>query len=227
MAAPLVVGLFFAVALTGCSGSSSSPGAADGASRTPSSPSAWPSIDPAGLRVLARAERGLAGTHSYSFTADTTLAASSTLRTQLTGRVVRGQGLAYVLAVRGKRTQVVRLQHATYVRVVPGRWSRLAHPRTLVNPTLTLLAVLRSLAPTDVSPDRRVVHGTLGPAAAHAAGLPEGARTADVTVTVDRAGHVIDAVIATSVVASGHTVRVRLHTTYGSFDHVARIRTPV
>src|SRR4051812_38302179 len=81
---PPVAALLSAVAaLTGGSASSPSRGAADGASRTPSSPSASPSIDPAGLRVLARAERGLVGTHSYSFTADTTLAASSTLRTQL------------------------------------------------------------------------------------------------------------------------------------------------
>jgi len=181
------------------------------------------------LRVLNRAEQVAAATRSYVFAADTTFVAASRLQTHIVGRVVRGQGLAYSLTVRSKRTQVVRLRSITYVRVVPHRWSRLK-PHSIVNPTTTLLAVLRALSPTDVTDGghgKRVVHGTLDAAAAQAVGLPKGAQKVTVTVIVDRTGHVIALVMNTTVPVSSRVLKVDVRTSYGAFGHVAPIRKPV
>src|SRR6185312_185895 len=94
VAAPLVaVAIVLGLGLAGCSSSSSTPAASSGStSPTPrASTSARHTIDPVALQALHRAESVLARTRSYDFTADTTVTAASTLRTHLTGRVVRGQ----------------------------------------------------------------------------------------------------------------------------------------
>ena len=165
---------------------------------------------------------------SYSFTADEQVVAASTQRTHLAGSLVRGQGLTYRLTVGHKTTQVVRLRTATYVRVVPRRWSRLRHPRRLLNPTASLLQILRGLQPLRIASSHAVtaVHGVLPPAAARASGLPAD-KAADVTVTMDGRGRVVVLDVRTSARVSGHDVKVWLRTAYSDFGHVARIRRPV
>jgi hypothetical protein len=122
----------------------------------------------------------------------------------------------------------VRLRSATYVRVVPHRWSRLRHPLRLVNPTATLQQILHGLRPTGLATSHGItaVHGVLTPAAARAAGLPA-TKPAEVTVTIDPQGRVIAVDIRTSTQAGGHDVTVRLRTSYSGFGAVNRIRKPV
>jgi hypothetical protein len=214
---------------SGCS-SSASPGTA--ATRQPvTSPTptqaSLPAADAAALRAVTVARRLMAAVPSYRFLAREQLVAASTLRSTLAGRVVRGEGLAYELTIGRKRTQVVRLRNATYVRAVPRRWSRLRHPRRLTNPTDTLLRVLAGLRPTSMSSvhGSRVVHGVLPATTARSAGLPASA-PAQVTVTLDAAGHVTALDVRTTTTAAGHPVGVRLQTSYRAFGHVAAIRRP-
>ena len=170
----------------------------------------------------------MARARSYRFVVDERLLASSKVHTRVAGRVVRRQGLAYQLLVGHKRTQVVRLPHATYVRAVPQRWSKLRKPRRLANPTRTLLIVLGHLRPTGLhaSHGARTVTGLLPAAASHRAGLPS-TGAADVRVTLDRAGHVTHLSIRTTTRAAGHDVGVRLAASYRGFGKVPRIRRPV
>src|SRR5437764_2589239 len=109
----------------------------------------------------------------------------------------------------------------------PHRGSRLRHPRRLDIPTATLLQILHALQPTGLATSHGVtaVHGSLAPAAAKAAGLPAD-KAADVTVTLDRAGHVIGVDVRTTTSVGGHDVIVRLRTSYSGFGHVGRIRRP-
>jgi hypothetical protein len=232
LAAPLALcAVVLALTAGACSGasqpvvaplSSAPPSGAPAAASTPA--------DSAGVRLLNHAESVMAGTTSYAFVADTTIVAASRVTTHLVGRVVSGQGLAYTLTVRSRQTQVVRLLRATYVRIVPQRWARLRHPLELANPASTLLAVLRAMNPTRSVPASHGAHtifGTLGAAGLHVAGMPAGADTAAVVVTVDRAGHVTALAVSTHLTAGGTKVTVEVQTTYGSFGKVAPIRKPV
>jgi len=164
---------------------------------------------------------------AYRFVADEQIIATTALRTHLVGSLVRGQGLTYRLTVGRKTTEVVRLRSATYVRVVPHRWSMLHHPRRLVNPTATLQQILGSMRPTGLATSHGItaVHGVLRPAAARAAGLPATNPT-DVTVTIDPHGRVIAVNLRTSTVAAGHDVTVLLRTAYSGFNRVSPIRKP-
>jgi hypothetical protein len=154
--------------------------------------------------------------------------ATTKLRTHVSGSLVRGQGITYRVTVGSRTTQFVRLRSATYVRVVPHRWSRLLHPRRLLNPTATLQQILRDLRPTGLATSHGItaVHGVLTAAAARAAGLPA-TRPAEVTATIDPQGRVIGIALSTSTRAAGHDVTVRLRTSYDGFDKVSRIRKPV
>src|SRR4051812_23311495 len=174
MVAPLavvVLGLT-AVGLAGCTSSSS------GGDPPPPSPAASaaaaPTADPAAARTLRRAIAATAHERSYTFAAHTTVRAKGAARTAIRGRVVRGNGVAYRLTAGNRVTQVVRIHRGTYVRQVPGRWSRLAHPRVVSDPSDTLLAVLRGMSPVGVEgpAGRRVVRGALTGRAAGRAGLP-------------------------------------------------------
>src|SRR3954468_18687599 len=99
------------IALSGCSGSSSSPAATPSAPEssasagTPSPPAA----DAQASRVIARAADVMRRMHAYRFVADEQVIAATRLRSHLAGSLVRGQGLAYRLTVGSKTTQVVRL----------------------------------------------------------------------------------------------------------------------
>src|SRR4051794_7160037 len=177
--------------IAGCT-SSSSGGEAPSPSPAAGTAAA-PSVDPVAARTLRQAVAATAHQHSYTFHARTTVRAKGAAHTAIKGRVVRGNGVAYRLAVGKRVSQVVRIHRDTYVRQVPGRWSRLAHPRSVANPSATLLAVLRGMTPTDVggSPAHRVVRGALTAPAAERAGLPHDRDLAAVTVVLDRAHHVV------------------------------------
>ncbi|HET6816759.1 MAG TPA: hypothetical protein VFH66_05985 [Mycobacteriales bacterium] len=165
---------------------------------------------------------------SYSFDVHEQLAAGRAQSSRLVGAVVRGEGLTYRLTVGRRTTQVVRLRAATYVRVVPGRWSRLRHPRRLADPTASLLQILGALVPTGMghAQDITAVHGFLPIAAAARAGLPA-TRPADVTVTMDGRRRVLALDVTTKTQAAGRDVTVTLRATYDAFGRVARIRKPV
>src|SRR4051812_18888741 len=92
--------------LAGCS-SSSGPTAAPSSSASPIATSA-PTVDPAARRALDRATTTMGQIRAYEFVADTTLQASKSVRSRVTGRVVRGRGVAYRLNVQHRTTQVVR-----------------------------------------------------------------------------------------------------------------------
>ncbi|HEU5034964.1 MAG TPA: hypothetical protein VFT62_09445 [Mycobacteriales bacterium] len=168
--------------------------------------------------------------HSYAFTAQTTVAARHQVRTTLTGRVVRGEGVAYRLRVGHRRTEVVRTRRATYVRKLPGQWARLAHPRAVTNPTATLLALLRGMTAVEVRggpAGSKQVRGRIDPPTARAAGIPADGRPAEVAVTLDRHAHVTAVVVRTGTQAGRHAVTAVVHTSYRGFDHVSAIHPPV
>jgi hypothetical protein len=164
---------------------------------------------------------------SYRFDVSERLVAASTQRSRLIGSVVRGQGLSYLLTVGGKRTQVVRLRRATYVRAVPHRWSKLHRSRRLLNPTATLLRILSALRPEQVSRSGGdlVVRGSLAAPAARLAGLPADT-PALVTVTVDRRSRVVRLVTHSATQAGSQGVDVQIVSDYRDFDAVPRIQAP-
>jgi hypothetical protein len=217
------------VGAVACSGPSSAPVARPThGSSAPTPVAATPQVDRAARAVLTLAARAAQAERSYSFVADERIAAGTSTTTHLTGRLVRGQGLAYTLTAQGRRTQVVRLKSVTYLRPVPGQWSRLHKPRHLVNPTSTLLAVLQRMAPTRLTTqgDDRVVSGVLPIAAARGAGLPDLTAPPHVVVTVGRAGDVVGLRLSAETRTAGHTVTIALRTSYGRFGKVAPIRRP-
>jgi len=219
MVAPLLLSLAVTlVASTACSGSPTPRVAATQPAPSATSPSA--PADDAAKAALARAEAVVLATRSFTFAAAEVLSGNASHATSVRGSVVRGQGVSYTLDANGRRSQVVRLAGATYVRAVPGHWSKLRKPRPVTDPASTLLAVLRGL--TDVAGSAQVVTGSLPPAAAKAAQLPAEA-VAHVEVTLDQAGHVTKLVVTTT---SGGTA-VTLTTSYAGFGKVARLKPPV
>ena len=220
-AAPLA--LVVAGFLAGCSGAHSTGAAPVSATTvTPSS-----SADPRAAAVLAKANATLTSQQSFRFDATETVTANSSSTTHVFGAVVRGQGVAYTLTVGRTTTQVVRIKSATYVRKVPGRWARLAKPRPVADPTGSLTAILTGLRDGRLSATTpTTIAGTLDAAAAKSAGLPASAQPAQVTVTVDRDGHVSGVTVHTVTQAGTGTVTVTLITTYTAFDRVPALRAP-
>jgi hypothetical protein len=208
----------------GCS-SASSPRTVAPATTPSASPSASPTSDPAAVAALARAASVASSTRSFSFRASEVLAGQSSHATSIRGSVVRGQGVTYLLTANGRTSQVVRISGATYVRPVPGTWSKLRKPRPVTDPAGTLLAVLTGL--TDISlrtaGTAQIVSGSLPATTAKAAQLPASATPARVDVTLDAAGHVTKLVVVTS---SGSTA-IRLTTSYTNFGRVKPLKAPV
>jgi hypothetical protein len=223
MVAPLLLSLALTlVAGTACSGSSA-PRAATQQPTT--SASASPPTDDAASVALSRAEAVVTATRSFTFNATEVLSGDASHATSVRGSVVRGQGVSYVLVANGRTSQVVRIAGATYVRPVPGKWSKLRKPRPVSDPAGTLLAVLRGLTQPSVRTNgaAQVVEGSLPTAAAKAAQLPAGPTPARVQVTLDAAGHVTKLVVTT---ASGST-QVTLTTSYAGFGRVKPLKPPV
>lgn len=225
--APLLLSLAVtATAATACSGSSTP--RATTASRPPAAaPTTSPAtLDAAASAALARAEKVVAATRSFTFSATEVLSGDVLSHAaSVRGSVVRGQGVSYTLDANGRLSQVVRVAGATYVRAVPGRWSKLVKPRPVSDPASTLVAVLRGLTQTSLrtSGAARVVTGSLPAAAAKAAQLPASPAPAHVEVTLDAAGHVTKLVVTTT---SGGTA-VTLTTTYAGFGAVRPLKPPV
>jgi hypothetical protein len=177
---------------------------------------------------LRSAEKATAALHQFSFTARTTLDANQTVRSTLVGRVVNGRGIAYRLSVRGKRTQVIRIRKATYVRQVPGGWSKLTKPRTVLHPTATLEALLHGMTPTFISHPggkTRVVGG-LSADAAKAAGVPVSGAPARAVVIMDKHARVVSVSLRSVASAGSRNVRVAVVTHYANFSHVRPITRP-
>jgi hypothetical protein len=164
----------------------------------------------------------------FAFTASTTLAANQTVRTTLTGRVIRGKGIAYRLTVGQKKTQVIRVRSGTYVRPVPGTWSKLTTPKAIVNPTATLLALLKEMTPTGVShPSGNTrVDGVLAAGAAKAVGIPATGTPADAVVLIDPHGRVIAVTLRGAATAGSRVVHVSVISRYSHFRHVQPIHHP-
>ena len=150
------------------------------------------------------------------------------MRSSLSGRVINRRGIAYLLSVAGKRTQVIRVRKATYVRQVPGGWSKLAHPRTVLHPTATLVTLLQRMTPTFVShPHGRTrVVGMLAAGAAKAAGVPVSGAPARAIVVMDKHARVTSVSLRSTASAGSRTVHVAVATHYGNFNHVRAITRP-
>jgi hypothetical protein len=232
VAPPVALLAAVAVAVSGCSGSGSTPAATSttppNVTPTLATTASTPAVDAAAARALAAAARVMRTVHSYRFDVTERVVAASTQRSRLIGSVVRGEGLSYLLTVGGKRTQVVRLRRATYVRAVPHKWSKLRRSRRLLNPTATLLRILHALRPEQLlrSGQGAVVHGQLAATAARLAGLPA-SNPALVTVTIDKRGRVVRLVIHSATQSGGQGVDVQLVSDYSGFDSVRPIRKPV
>ena len=186
-----------------------------------------PPANPAAKKAVTTALRTMRSVRSYRFVVDERLVAGSAANSRLVGALVRGQGLTYRLKVGRRTTEVVRLRAATYVRVVPRRWSRLHRPHRLADPTASLFQILNAMVPVAIGHSNHIaaVNGFLAVAAARAAGLPA-SRPADVTVTMDSRGRVIALDVDTVTQAAGRDVKVRLRATYTGFGTVTRIRPP-
>lgn len=231
-ARPAAASLAFVVvalsAVTACGGSAKS-----GAGSAPpviSTPVSHATTDSRVAQILAKAQSTLAAETSYQFDATESVAAKTPVTTHLVGAVVRNQGVSYTLTVGRTTTQVVRITTATYVRKVPGKWARLKTPRTIADPTGSLLAVLRGLAGATVASTdatSTTLAGTLPATAAKAAGIPVNGEPAQVTVTVDPAGHVTRLTVHTSTQAGTTPVAVTLVTSYSAFGRVPALRRPV
>jgi hypothetical protein len=231
VAAPLALAALAAFGLAGCSSgaSNSTPLPSPRASTTAPAATPPPPADAAARAALRHALTETGKVRSYSFRARTTVQAKQVAHSTITGRVVRGNGVAYRLRIGKKTTQVVRIHRATYVRKVPGRWSRLKHPRSVVNPGATLSAVLRGITPTGVtqSGHGRVIRGALSAHAAGKAGLPHDRDLARVVVRLDRHYRVVDLMVHTRTAAGSHTVGVVVHSSYAGFGKARRIHRPV
>lgn len=217
-----------ALLVAACSGGSSS-GTSPSTSPSATTPaSSSPAVDPAAAKALRQAAAATRALHAFTFTAKTTLDANQTVRTSLSGRVINGRGIAYRLSVGGKHTQVIRIRRATYVRSVPGGWSKLAKPRAVLHPSATLVALLHGMTPTLIShPNHRTrVVGMLPAAAAKAAGVPVSGAPALAVVVLDGHNRVVQVALHSSANAGGHTVRVAVVTHYGHFNHVRAITRP-
>ncbi|HET6909817.1 MAG TPA: hypothetical protein VFH54_10805 [Mycobacteriales bacterium] len=163
---------------------------------------------------------------SYRFDAAQTITGTHPVTTREDGSVVRAQGVAYTLTVGRVRTQTIRLRTATYVRTLPGKWSRLRQPRAGADPTRTLAQVLDGVVNLRSTAGSGVV-GQLPATAAAAIGLPTTAAPVQVTLTFDAAGHVTLLVLRTTTTVHGRAIPVSLVTTYSSFDRVPALRAPV
>ena len=178
------------------------------------------------MALLAKAETTLAADSSYRFDAVQTVAAATPVTTHVSGAVVRNTGVAYALTVGRTTTKVVRIKGATFVRKLPGKWVKLQKARPVADPTTSLAAILNGLTGVR-SVDASTVAGTLLPTAAKAAGIPAGSDPAQVTVTVDGAGHVTRVTVHTSTQAGSTPVAVTLVTSYSAFDRVPALHRPV
>src|SRR5438270_7618856 len=223
-AAPLVLSLGAAAVLAGCGSSHH----ATNTSSTPTatSPSATSSSDAQASALLAKAATALSADSSYRFDAVETVAAKTPATTHVFGAVVRNSGVSYALTAGHTTTQVVRIKGATYVRKLPGKWAKLRNPRPVADPTTSLVAILRGLTGVK-SVNATTVAGTLPPAAAKSAGIPTTSDPAQVTVTVDAAGHVTQVTVHTSTQAGTKPVAVTLVTSYSAFDRVPALHRPV
>jgi len=219
--APLLLSL--ALTVTACGGSPAKHAAAALPSPSTTASASAP-VDAAATAALARAEAVVRATRSFAFVATEVFSGNASHTTSVHGSVVRGQGVTYVLVANGRTSQVVRLAGATYVRSVPGHWSKLRKPRPVTDPASTLLAVLTGLTDPSVraAGTAQVVSGSLPPAAAKAAQLPSESAAA-ITVTIDAAGHVTKVVVSTSSGGTG----VTLTTSYAGFGKVPPLKPPV
>ena len=190
------------------------------------SASATPSGDAQATALLAKAETTLAADSSYRFDAVQTVAAGTPVTTHVSGAVVRNTGVSYALTVGKTTTKVVRIKGATFVRKLPGKWVRLQKPRPVADPTTSLAAILHGLTGVQTV-NASTVAGTLPPAAAKSAGIPTGSEPAQVTVTVDAAGHVTRVTVHTSTQAGSTPVAVTLVTSYSAFGRVPALHRPV
>jgi hypothetical protein len=228
-ARPLVASLAVSLlGVAGCSGSSASPATPQSPAASATTPAATATEDAAAARAVTQARTATQRLHRYAFSATTRLGAAQDVTTRIDGRVVRGSGLAYRLVAGGQHTEVVRLRHATFVRKVPGRWHRLHSPRSIVDPTGTLVGVLRGIRATELSGrggDRRV-RGTLAPDAARRAGLPPLEDLARVELRLDRDNRVTALEVRARTAAGSSTVALVIRTTY-RFGHLAPVRRPV
>src|SRR3954453_167820 len=141
-AAPLAL----VAALAGCSASSHP--ASTAASTRPTAtvtPNPAATTNPATANLLGGGATVSARLHAYTFSAIETVHVAKTVRSVIRGRLIRGRGVTYTLVAAGRTTQVVRIRNATYVRGVPGKWSRLRRPRPVADPSATLVKVLRGI----------------------------------------------------------------------------------
>lgn len=179
--------------------------------------------------TLSAALRTMEQINSYRFTAEETLSAARSVRSLIVGEVVTGEGVAYRLTVGHRQTQVVRLPGMTYLRTVPGHWSRISRAQHLADPSATLLGVLRALQPVTVTiapHGQQTVRGDLAADAATTLGIPAHGAAARVSATLDAAGHVVSLTIRAVTSSDGQPIAVLVHATYSNFNQIKPIQRP-
>ncbi len=181
--------------------------------------------------TLRKAVTATAALHSYRFSSVQSIGAATKASTALAGEVVRPASVSYTLTAKGKRTQIVRLPAATYVRPLPGTWSKLQRPTSSADPAGSLVALLRAIsrpAVTSSAAGRTVLRGRIASAALHSAGLPTSSRDVQVTVDVNAQHRVAELRISYEVPRAGRPgLAVVSDTRYSAFDAVPAVVAPI
>jgi hypothetical protein len=226
--------LMTTVIMSGCSSGPSHP-PAQAAAAPPGARTSASAIDSRGTTTattaIAEAISATQALRAYSFSAIQDVRGSHQTRSTLTGQAIRPASVGYVLLADGRRTQVIRLQKAIYLKVGSGHWSRAKSTASPVDPASSLIKLLRAVqAPTvsSAGPSQMVLHSVIPATATRAAGLAAGSGAADVTITLNAHHQVTRLQIRADVARPGNaTAHVSLVTDYGSFNAVPPLKPPV
>jgi uncharacterized protein YceK len=226
--------LMTTVIMSGCSSAPSHP-AAPAAAAPPGARTSASAIDSRGTTAattaIAEAISATQALRAYSFSALQDVRGTHETRSTLTGQAIRPASVGYLLLADGRRTQVIRLLKATYLKVGSGHWSRARSTTSPVDPASSLIKLLRAVqAPTvgSAGPGQMLLHSLIPATATRAAGLSAGSGAADVTITLNAHHQVTRLQIRTDVTRPGNaTAHVSLTTDYANFNAVPPLRPPV
>ncbi len=221
--------MLVALAFTGCSSDKH-------VNSDPTGPSAGPAALPTssagaqGQQLLAAAITATRALRSYSFASVQTVGGTKPTRTTITGTSIRPTSLHYVLTAGGKRTEVIRVAGATYVRVLPAKWSKARKP-VAVDSAVSLLNLLGNITQPSSAGSTSAsatIRGIVPAASAVKAGLPMGSKDTVVVLALDASDHVVAVSFTTTVTRPGvKPIGIAVRTTYGMFNAVRVIKAPV
>ncbi|MHB1473037.1 MAG: hypothetical protein ACYCV4_05310 [Dermatophilaceae bacterium] len=224
VAAPLAL---VVALLAGCSGETQVDAPKSSAGAQPGQPTGQSTtLDAAAQRARERALTATKALRSYAFDSVAALGADVS---RVTGRTVLPDAVSYQVTKGTHRQQVVRVRNATYVRVVPGAWKKLAKPSPAQPPLAGLVAALTQASGLKLDAAGTTLSGTISASAASKAGLLT-AGSSDValplTFTLDAQGHVTRFTLVARLAIAGRTVTLNETTNYTTFDQATPINPP-